>query len=193
MEAVAENNEQATEPTNPEEVLEPSVAHREQRIGKDDYEFIFVQKPLSFIGKLDFFSVLGKALSQSLSGPDAINIADLLEVPERGAGGLSKEDLADADVFVKGISKLLMYAPDIITDLYCVLLAVPKGHREVVKELMALPAEEGGLSDEDGVAVFETGIDQNLEVIKDFFTQRIAPLVEKLSPKTDPASASSKP
>lgn len=195
MEVVKEVNDPVAEAESPEEVLEPSVAHREQVIGKGDHEFTFTQRPLSFIGKLDFFAVLGRALDRAMSGPDGIAIGDLLEIPERGAGGISAEALADADTFVKGISKLIMYAPEIVSDLYCVLLACPKGYRDVVKEVMAFPVEEGGLNDVDGVAIFETGVEQNLEVIRDFFEQRIAPLLKKMSDKmkTNPASESSKP
>jgi len=176
-------------------VLTPPVAERVQVVGKGDYEFEFVQKPLSFIGKLEFFSVMGKALDRAMAGPDGISIADLLEVPDRPTGGLSAEDLKDADTFVKGVTKLLVYAPEMIGDLYCVILQVPQGMRDAVKQVMAANEDDGGLSDEDGFAVIETFIDQNWEVLRDFFTQRIGRLVSKIKdqlPEKEKASKSGK-
>jgi hypothetical protein len=191
-----ENNDPGVVGEDPVEVLEPGAPHRVQKFNdpEGNWEFEFTQKPLSFMGKLDFFSVLGKALDRALSGPDGVSVADLLDVPERAdGGGISTQDIKDANAFIKGISKLLAYAPEIIGDLYCVLLNVPRGQRAVVKEVMNLHEDEGGLSDQDGVEILETFVEQNWEVLRDFFTQRIAGLAAKVGKKVAPESPSSKP
>lgn len=187
-----ETKEQVTEAVDPSEVIEPSVATRVQVVGKDDYTFTFKQKPLTFFGKLDFFAVLGRALDRAMTGPSGISVADLLDTPER-SGNLI-EDVKDADTFVRGIAKLISYAPEIVGDLYCTILNVPRGQREIVKEIFALDEEEGGLSDADGAKILDYFFDQNWEVLRDFFKEQIVPLVEKAGSKMkDPASPSSKP
>jgi hypothetical protein len=183
VEAAFELNEPEAKVVDPTEVIVPSVATRVQQIGKDNYSFTFNQRPLSFFGKLDFFSVLGRALDRAMAGPTGISVADLLDVPDRPEGGVSKEDLKDADTFIRGISKLISYAPDIVGDLYCTILDVPRGERDVVKEIMALQADAGGLSDEDGTEILNVFFDQNWEVLRDFFTERIVPLLEKVGSK----------
>lgn len=172
------------------EVLEPSVAERVQKFGQGEYEFTYVQKPLSFMGKLDFFSVMGRALDRAMSGPDGVSIADLLDVPDRNvAGGYSLADIRDADTFIRGIAKLLSSAPEIVGDLYCVFLGIPRSQRETLKRIMELPETEGGLNDEDGFAILETFVDQNWEVLVDFFTQRIQPFAQKVGSKMKPAES----
>jgi hypothetical protein len=166
---------------DPAEILVPSVATRVQVVGKDDYEFTFQQKPLTFFGKLDFFAVLGRALDRAMTGPTGISVGDLLDTPER-SGNLI-EDVKDADTFVRGVAKLISYAPEIVGDLYCTILNVPRGQREIVKEIFELDEEKGGLSDADGAAILDTFFDQNWEVLRDFFKEQIAPLAEKAGSK----------
>lgn len=190
--AAAEINEPVAASQDPAEVLEPSVATRTQVVGKDEYQFVYTQKPLSFFGKLDFFAVMGRALDRAMSGPTGISVADLLDVPDRGDGAsITKEDLKDADTFIRGVSRLISYAPEIVSDLYCVILNIPRGEREVVKEIMALDEEKGGLSDDDGIEILNSFFDQNWEVLRDFFKERIAPLLSKVGEKTKTASPDS--
>ena len=172
-----ENNDQVAAPADPLEILEPSVAERPQAIGLEDNVRVYVQRPLSFFGKMDLFSVLGRALDRAMSGPDGIQVAALLEdVPVRD-GELAVEDLRDADAFVRGIAKLISYAPEILGDLYCVILDVPKGERDVAKAVMAQHESRGGLTDKDGVDILDTFMKQNWEVLRDFFKEQIAPLI----------------
>lgn len=191
-EEVLTKDRETEKDVDPSEVLEPTDEVKQVTIGKDENAYVFVQRPLSFFGKLDFFSVMGKGLDQAMKGPDGLSIAELWEMPSTGRDALNASDLRDADMFVKGIVKLAMYAPELMSDLYCVILSVPRGYRPVVKELMQAPEDEGGLSDEQGIAILETFIDQNWEVMVDFFKQRIAGLVEKVGQKTGSGSQSSK-
>lgn len=168
---------------DPNEVIEPSTPERWQVIGKDDYALKFVQKPLSFFGKLDFFSVLGKALDTAMSGEDGISLAEMFEELPDDPAEMRAQDLKDQATFVRGLAKLVAYAPEMFADVYCVILAVPKGRREMVKQLMSAPESEGGLSDEDGVGILDTFIDQNWEVLLDFFKGPAKRLAQKIGGK----------
>lgn len=179
------------------EILEPSAEVKLRTFGlkEKDTDFTFEQRPLTFFGKMDFFSVMGRALDMAMSGPDGISISDIMDMPETAT------ELREADVFIRGVAKLASYSPEIIGDIFCVALAVPRGQRVFIKGLMELPEEAGGVSDEVGMDILETFVDQNWDVLVSFFTERVAQLGKKIQKKMPekaeetPAteSASSKP
>lgn len=179
----------ATKATQPEpeqneaDVLIPEGANRSVTIGKDDLEMTFEQKPLSFFQKLELFSLLGAALDKAMRGPDGLTMSEIFDGPSNLSENLSDSNYRDADTFIKALAKLAQYAPELIADLYVIVLGVPKGLRDVVKNVMELPEDQGGLSDDDGFGILETFIDQNWEVMVDFFKERILPLVGKISNK----------
>lgn len=164
------------QPTEVVEALEPEVTEVEIVLGEGDDRLLFTQKPLSFFGKIEFFSVVGKAVEKVLS--DGGSLSEILDVPEYDSAEPLSSSVADADVFVKGFSKLIQHAPEILLDLYCVVLAVPKGQREYVKIRL-----ESELTDEQGMQVLDTFVDQNWEVLTNFFKKQILPLVDKVSKK----------
>jgi hypothetical protein len=174
------------------EVLVPSYEPRFVTIGKEPYEVSYTQKPLSFFGKLETFSVLGSALDKAMAGPDGITLSELFEGPSEVDGELNAQNFRDADMFVKGVVKLLQFVPELLSDLYVIFLAVPKGERYVVKDMMERPSDEGGLSDEDGLGILDTFVDQNWDVMVDFFTSKVVPLYNKITTKAQ-GSQPSKP
>jgi hypothetical protein len=80
-------------------------------------------------------------------------------------------------VFVKALSKIVESAPELLKDLYLVILSVPKGQREYY----ALRLEE--LTDEQGMKILDTFVDQNWEVMTSFFKEQMLPLFNKISKK----------
>ena len=172
---------------DPTDVIEPQVEALVIRLSEGtENELVLVQRPLTFFGKLEFFSVVGKAIESALG--DGVSIAELLEVPDRQAGApLSAETFKEADTFAKAVANLIQYVPEILLDLYCVVFAVPRHEREYVKMRM-----EHELTDEQGFQVLDRFLDQNWDVLTSFFTDRILPLVSKVSGKVR-NSASSKP
>lgn len=175
------------------DTVEPPVDDNPVVVGKDDMRMVFVQKPLSFFGKMELFAVLAKALDDAMSGEDGLRLDDLLELPDRTEGEITAQELADADLFVRAVAKLVTYAPELLSDVYCISLGVPRGRRTVVKALMELPVDEGGLSDEDGVRIFETFLNQNAEALVVFFTDRAVPAVKRAISNLGPRFRPSKP
>src|SRR5262249_45916345 len=80
-----------------------------------------------------------------------------------------RADVTNADSFVFGVAKLARFAPEIIKELYCIALAVPREDREWAKLVMEAPVEEGGFTDEEGIKVLTTFVDQNADAIRDLF------------------------
>jgi hypothetical protein len=149
-------------------------------------ELRLIQKPLTFFGKMEFFSVMGKAVDRALS--EGLSVGDLFDVPDRRPGEpLDASAFKEADLFVKAVVKLVSDAPDIFLDMYCVILAVPRAQREYIKERL-----DEEMTDEQGIEVLNNFVDQNWDVMVNFFKEKINPLVSKVSQKFQP-SESSKP
>jgi hypothetical protein len=142
----------------------------------------FTQKPLSFIGKLEFFGVLGAALEKAMQS--GMTVDGIMEMGGAAVGGGE-----GIDGFVSAIARIAQYAPDLITQTYCIALGVPRGYREGITEFW-----EQNLSDNDGFEILEIFIAQNGDALRDFFTKgsKLGTLIQKVAPQ-DAASPSSKP
>src|SRR3972149_5603716 len=163
------------------ETLEPSATTYTVVLaeGTDD-ELVLYQKPLSFFGKIELFSVLGNAVEKALAG--GTTVADLLETPQ----GATVDAFGEADAFIKAIAKIAQVAPELIGDIYCISLGVKRGDRDFVKELLY------DLDDKTGSEIEKRFLVQNMEAIMDFFVQQKS-LVLEVSEKMQSKSTSSKP
>jgi len=175
-----------TQPEDTVEVLEPSHEPVVVTIGQDPFQSSYTLQPLSFFQKIEFFSVLGGALNAAMSGPDGLTLSELFEGPSALGDTLENQNWADADTFVKAIAVLLQFAPDLFANMYLVILGVPRSQRALMRGIMEDTEERGGLSDEQGFLILETFIDQNWEVLVDFFKNRVLPLGQKISKKMQP-------
>lgn len=159
------------------EILEPNYSTNYVTFGEGDAEITFVQKPLTFFGKMELFSLLGESVNKAMKEGE-LSLFDIFDVPEQGLS-MNTSDLKEADLFIKAISIILGYAPDFLKDLYCVALHVPKGEREYVKMLM----DDPGISDEVALQIMDIFIEQNWEAIYDFFTKKLSPIIKKITSK----------
>lgn len=65
-------------------------------------------------------------------------------------------------------ARVISLAPDLLKEAYCVILDVPKAHRNWAMEWSLTR-----LDDETGMDILHTFIDQNWGVMEDFFFQEI--------------------
>lgn len=177
----------AAEQANETEVAQPTAA-RTWTLGRGtQYERTYVQKPLGFIRKFRFFGHLGATIRAAVATSGEGAVSDLLggatSIRER-AQQLSSTDVRDAEQFLNLASSLLVYVPDFLETAYCDWLGVPIEDRDDVKMIMSWPADEGGLSDEDGVAIINTFMDQNWEHLRDFFGVHLRGVLENVQTKT---------
>lgn len=175
------------------DVIEPKVADNPVVIGLNETRMVFIQRPLSFFAKMELFSVLAATVDNLMKGEDGISLDQLLEIPDRTEGEVTLQDIADAEYFLQAIFKIVAEAPEVLEDVYCIALGVPRGRRDIVKRLMTLPVEEGGLNDEDGTRIFETFIDQNAEALVSFFVDHAVPAIKRAMEKLGPRFRPSKP
>lgn len=211
MDSVTESNIEEVEvsfeeaaqeqPTIPEveansekDVLDIIVPKKEPKTWKfgPNGEFEFVQRELSFVAKLQWFSLVGEVLDKALSGEGAMSLNSLFDAPGARGGQMTMQDFADADTFVQAIGKLLVYAPDFLTKSYCIWLNVPDYQRDLVSDLMSRSPDEGGLTDDQGIEIIEIFIDQNYEALDRFFREKIGGLQKRVQARIE-ASQSSRP
>jgi hypothetical protein len=173
------------------DIIEPKKEPKTWVVGKSDYERTYVQRELSFIGKMQWFSLVGEVLDKAMSGEDRLSVNSLLSAPGSMGGQLSVADFRDADMFVQAIGKLLVHAPDFLQKSYCIWLGVPDYERDLVKNIMALPADEGGLTDEQGMEIIEIFIDQNYEALDSFFREKLGRLQRRVAARAEEARPAS--
>jgi len=167
----------AVEEENVIEILEPSSAEYSFILGEDGPDPLsFNQKPLNFMGKIKLFSVLSETLRKVMDKD--VSISDLLDAPDSDSLPLSGDRSGEADIFVKSIASVLEYAPEALGDIFCVILAVPASQQEYVKGRL-----DEELTDEQAFAVLNTFVDQNWEVLHDFFTGQGMSLFKKITAK----------
>lgn len=166
--------EEKVEVVDEVEVLEPAAPSYNFTFGKDDDRVTYVQRPLSFFGKMELFSVLGAAVDQAMAAGD-LSLNDIFNIPTADVS-----DLKEADLFIGAVAKVVQHVPELLKDIYCISLAVPRHEREYVKELMEAPVDEGGLSDDDGIRLLNNFVDQNWDAMLDFFSAKMLPLLGKI-------------
>jgi hypothetical protein len=161
------------------EVLEPSAPNYEEEIGGVTY----TQKPLSFFGKIEFFSVLADGIERALS--EGISLGELLdEIPDANT---NPGDLREADVFIKALAKVLKVAPDLLTSIYAISLGVKRNARSEFFEALE------DIEDEQAVRILNHFIDQNWDAVMDFFSKQVNPLIQNVSEKLQSESTPLKP
>lgn len=158
--------------------IQPKGAIREWIVrdiseGAPLYERMYVQRPLSYFGKIEIFGLLGATVDKAMK--DGMSIDSVMQVGDVFAGQAN-----NMDSFIGGIARLAMYAPELLMELYCIALAVPRGERDWVKSVWERPASEGGLNDEDGLEVLAVFVEQNGEALRDFFTQKMPDVAKDL-------------
>jgi len=163
--------------------LRPAGAKREQKLRLGDSEATYVQKPLSFYGKVQLFSVLGEAIDRGMSGPDGLSIDEVLGTDPAQLAKQAQSGSMEVDGMARAIARLASYSPELLLEVYCVALNVPEGERPWAKLAMKQNEEDGGLSDDDGIEIMETFLEQNEAALRDFFVQRLIPLFTRMRTK----------
>lgn len=157
------------------EILVPKSETKKWVIGPPGAQMELYQKPLSFIGKMQWFALVGDMLDKAMSGSNPLSLADLIDNPTaksvqagKAAQAVQMKNLRDADTFVRALGKIVKYAPDFLVDSYVIWLGATDDEA-LVREILKLPEEDGGLSDEMGMELIEIFIDQNWDALARFF------------------------
>lgn len=170
------------------EVLVPQTAVKTYKLGPQEVNREYTQRPLSVIRRIQWFALIGEVLDDALSGDNAISLNSLFDNPMRD-GNLSMEMFRNADTFVQAVGKLLTVAPDFLTRSLAIWLAVPDFEQNIFRQLVELPEEEGGLTDDMLFEIVETFIDQNYVALDRFFREKLPNLQRRVEQRAKEAAA----
>lgn len=145
------------------DILEPRTESRFWIFSEGDINQTYEQKPLSFFGKVEFFSLVGDTVDSLSDDGKPLNVNELFG------------STANIDSLVAVISRVASRTPDALQEAYCIFLGVPRNERLWAKDYM-----ERKLTDEEGMEILEVFIDQNAEALKSFFDQKGKSLWEKI-------------
>jgi hypothetical protein len=156
-------------------------------------ERVYVQKGLSWFGKLELYGLLGQAVKIVLEGDSPIGVNSLMDMARNPrqmvsdlVGNLPGADTApdvqgeqdeqvEAGKILAAFANVVSIAPDLLYQAYCIALAIPKTHRNWAVE-WAFP----NMDDEMGMDILHTFIDQNLGVMEDFFGRELPKIMKRV-------------
>lgn len=182
-EPVAPEEEESGE----EDVLDTLVPKAEQKEwtlrderGDEVIERTYVQKPLSYFQKMEFFALVGEVIDKAVSGEDGMRMSQVFGSDNSLMGIANASQLQDIDTFIQAAGKLMVHAPDLLKKSYCIWWSVPQYERPWAMEVMEMPEDEGGLSDDEGIEAIEIFIDQNWSALDGFFREKLAGLRDRV-------------
>jgi hypothetical protein len=180
MSAVEEKQKQDEEDLD---VLRPKAETFEVTIGTGPLEATYAVRPLNFFGKMELFAVLGNAVDHMLA--TGMSVDEIIDAAEGGmkGEGIDLEDDVKVDAFAKALVKMVQEVPEVLPELFCVALCIPRDQRIAARTIMELPEDEGGLSDEEAFGIYDAFIETNGVLLRRFFEERIVPLMEKMGRK----------
>lgn len=162
-----------------EDVLHAIVPNDEPKevvLTLDGADRTYVQAPLKYFRKMEFFGLVGRTIDEAMSGEDGLTVNSIFGAnTPTSVGELAASDFGDLDSFLALVAKIANYAPDFLKDCYVIWLDVPKRERVWAREAL------DNLEDEAGLAIIETFIDQNWDSIERFFTERIRSVANRVS------------
>jgi len=157
-------------------------------------EQTYTQKGLSWFGKLELYGLLGQAVKVVLEGDNPLGINTMLDVVQSPTkmlndllGSYPEADTApdrpdvtqdmeiEAGKIMAALAQVVALAPDLLKQAYCVVLAIPKAHRNWAIE-WAFP----NMDDEMGRDIMHVFVDQNWGVMEDFFVQELPKIVKRI-------------
>lgn len=150
------------------------------------FEEPFVQDPLTFFEKNEFFGLIARAIETAISsGADINGILTLIGMDEDSLQRIKKGEidftmLPAATGMVSIIARVFSLAPNLLQDAYLIALSVPFDRwREVRPALVQI-------DDDTGFGIMETLIEQNKATVEDFLPRWLELLKTAIQTKTLP-------
>lgn len=149
---------------------------------EQEFDRTYIQKPLSYLGMLQFTGLIGRKLDEILSSGLSMGVVNEVmafqEMIGRNEDGglsldLSQTDFSGIDSFVRGFAKIAAYVPDIIPEAQCIWLRVPPADQLAVMQIWSRPIDEGGLTMDEFEEMLDIFINQNYEELETFLLRRL--------------------
>ena len=159
------------------EALSPRAEARIWRFGSGEDEKTYVQRKLGFFQKMEWYSLVSRSVDEMLQQQGGTDIA--IPFSQLFGDGIDRRNMADMTSLFGAVAKLSSSVPDFLAESFCIWLGVPREERIQAMNMLTLSPEDGGPTDEDGLAIIETFVEQNGEAIRAFFGKE-GPRVLKL-------------
>lgn len=169
-EVVEDTTDEKVEEEDVLHILEPRSEHRPCVLVYAGASRSYVQKPLTYFRKMEFFGLVGATIDKAMEGDDGLTVNALFGTTPTSVGDLTSADFGDLDSFMALVSKVAHYAPDFLKNCYVIWLDVPKAERAWAAEALDY------IDDDEGQEIIETFVDQNWEALERFFTERLPAL-----------------
>lgn len=150
------------------DILEPKEEPKTWTLEFQGMTQAYIQKPLSYFAKMEFFGLVGRTLDEAMEGEDGLKVNSLLD------SNISSTNFQDIDSFLALAVKIAAYSEDFLKDCYVIWLGVPKVERAWAREAL------NNLTDEEGEEIIQVFIDQNWNAIERFFTEGVSGLVRRV-------------
>jgi hypothetical protein len=154
----------------------------------------YIQQGLMWFGKIELYGLLGQAVRVVLEGDNPLGIGNMLDMVQNPRKMMSdlmgtmpgaddapdRVDVTDdmeveAGKILAAFAEVVAQAPQLLSAAYCIVLNIPKTHRNWAVE-WAFP----NMDDEMGKDILHTFIDQNWGVMEDFFAQELPKIVRRI-------------
>lgn len=176
------------------EILEPKINPVPRMLSDiKGREVTYTQTMLTWFTRLELYSLLGRAIDNAMSGDNGVGLNDLLAATQPktlldeitsslpGADDApDKEDreeqqgMEQAGQILIVFARILSFAPDLLKEAYCVILNIPKAHRN-----WAINHALDRMEPDTGEDVLHVFIDQNWEAMEDFFVRVLPRLLKR--------------
>jgi hypothetical protein len=142
----------------------------------------------------ELYGLLGQAVRVVLEGDNPLgigNMMDLVQNPRQmmsdlvgvmpgaedapDSEGVSENMEVEAGKILAAFAEVVAQAPQLLSAAYCIVLGIPKTHRNWAVE-WAFP----NMDDETGKDILHAFIDQNWGVMEDFFGQELPKIVRRI-------------
>jgi len=159
------------------DALNPRAEARVWTFGLGEEARTYKQRKLGFFQKMEWYSLVSRSVDEMLQTQGGADIA--ITFSQIFGDGIDRRNMADMASLFGAVAKLSSSVPDFLAESFCIWLSVPREEREQALRLLTLDPDAGGPSDEDGIAIIETFVEQNGEAIRAFFGKE-GPRVLKL-------------
>lgn len=148
--------------------LRPSSVKEWHLPGFDDP---FVQDPLTFFEKNEFFGLVARAIETAISsGADINGILALIGMDDKDLEKIKKGEidftmLPAATGVTSILARVFSMAPDLLQEAYLIALSVPRERWHEVRPALVQ------IDDDTGFGIMESFIEQNTSTIRDFLSR----------------------
>lgn len=210
--AEAEDEHEIPQPDDSvEDIIEPKLLPVPRTlIDEKGRSKTYTQSDLQYFEKIELYGIFGRAVDIAMQGENGLGIDDLMsgmnpksfldllndslpgaetspDAEDRDQNSAQQAGLQQAGKMLATFSRVLSMSPDMLKEVYCLALHIPKGHRRWATE-QAFPL----MDDDTGEDIMETFFDQNWGAMERFFTRVLPKQLKRIRAARERSAAAAR-